>query len=82
MNKRKLLERIYNNNKNVKFSEFTLLVEAFGFTQIRVRGSHHIYAREGIYDMVNIQNDKGEAKPYQVKQFLNLVEIYNLKLED
>jgi len=82
VNKRKLLERIYNNNKNVKFSEFTLLVEAFGFTQIRVRGSHHIYAREGIYDMVNIQNDKGEAKPYQVKQFLNLVEIYNLKLED
>lgn len=61
---------------------FILLVEAFGFTQIRVRGSHHIYAREGVYDMVTIQNDRGEAKPYQVKQFLNLVEIYNLTLED
>jgi hypothetical protein len=82
VNKQKLLEKIYNNTKNVKFSEFILLVEAFGFTQMRVRGSHHIYAREGVYDMVNIQNDKGEAMPYQVKQFLNLVEIYNLKLED
>jgi len=33
-------------------------------------------------DVVNIKNDNGQAKPYQVNQFLSLIEKYNLKLED
>jgi hypothetical protein len=36
----------------------------------------------GIPEIVNIQNDNGKAKSYQVKQFLSLIEKYNLKLED
>ena len=82
MNKRKLLEKIYNNKKNVKFNDFIIIVEAFGFSQIRTKGSHYIYARNDVYDLVNIQNEKGEAKPYQVTQFLNIIEKFNLKLED
>jgi hypothetical protein len=35
MNKRKLLEKIYNSNKNIRFNEFTALIEAFDFSQIR-----------------------------------------------
>ena len=81
MNKRKLLEKLENNQKNVHFNDFVALVEAFGFREIRVKGSHHIYERSDVPDMVNIQNDKGQAKPYQIKQFLSLIEIYNLKLE-
>jgi len=30
---------------------------------------------------VSIQNRKGKAKPYQVRQFLELVEEYDLKME-
>jgi len=82
MNKRKLFEKIYNNHRNVKFSELVTLVEAFGFTLIRVKGSHHIFARDDIPAIVNLQNDQGEAKPYQVKQFLSIVEKYHCKLED
>jgi predicted RNA binding protein YcfA (HicA-like mRNA interferase family) len=82
MNKQKMLEKIYNNNKNVRFGDFTLIVEAFGFNQVRVSGSHHMYWRDGVNEMVNIQNVRGEVKPYQIKQFLSLIEMYNLKLED
>ena len=59
-----------------------LLVEAFGFTLVRINGSHHIFTHSDIPDLVNLQNVKGKAKPYQVKQFLSLVEQHNLTLED
>ena len=58
------------------------LVEAFGFRLSRVRGSHHIFAHPDVNELVNLQNVKGEAKPYQIRQFLKLVERYNLQLED
>jgi len=32
--------------------------------------------------MVNLQDVYGEAKPYQLRQFLRLIERYDLKLED
>jgi predicted RNA binding protein YcfA (HicA-like mRNA interferase family) len=56
------------------------LVEGFGFRRSRVAGSHHIYVHRDIPELVNLQNVDGEAKPYQVNQFLRLVEKYNLKL--
>ena len=59
-----------------------MLVEAFRFRRMRGEGSHNVYEREDVPEMVNIQNENGKAKPYQIKQFLSLVEKYNLKLED
>lgn len=58
------------------------LLEAFGFTLARVNGSHHIFSHPAIPEVVNIQNLKGKAKPYQIRQFLTLVEIRNLTFED
>ena len=82
MNKRKLLEKIYNNNKNVKFNELVILVESFGFVLTRCNGSHLIYKNHDINEWLNLQNKNGEAKPYQVKQFLEYIEIFNLQMED
>ena len=82
MNKHKLLAKIQNNSLNVRYNDFVTLVEAYGFRRTRGNGSHEIYRRHGVADIVNIQNDHGKAKPYQVKQFLSLIEIYNLNLED
>lgn len=45
-------------------------------------GSHHIYEHPGIPELVNVQEVGGEAKPYQIKQPLRLVERHALKLED
>jgi len=57
------------------------LVEGFGFQLGRVSGSHHIFTHPGIVELINLQEVHGQAKPYQIKQFLNLIERYNLKLK-
>lgn len=58
------------------------LTKAFGFELKRVRGSHHIFTHPDVPALMNLQDVNGQAKPYQVRQFLSLVEQYNLTLED
>ena len=82
MKRRKLLRKIIGGSKNIKFSEMANLVEGFGFKLSRTAGSHHIFTRADIPELVNLQDVKGQAKPYQIRQFLKLVEKYNLELED
>lgn len=81
MNKRKLFQRIINNPRNVRFETLTMLAISFGFTLVRIRGSHHIFSHSQIDEIVNLQNVEGMAKPYQVRQLLGLIERYNLVLE-
>ncbi|NJP10391.1 MAG: type II toxin-antitoxin system HicA family toxin [Leptolyngbyaceae cyanobacterium RU_5_1] len=76
--RQKLLEKILAGTKNVQFSDMVTLVEAFGFRLSRVNGSHHIFEHPDIPEIVNLQNKKGKAKPYQVRQFLMLIEQHNL----
>lgn len=83
MNSRKLLVKLLSGKlQNVRFGDFQELLEDFGFDLSRISGSHHIYTHEGINDIINIQNVKGQAKPYQIRQALKLIELYNLSLED
>ena len=82
MKRRKLLQKIIGGSKNIRFTEMVNLVEGFGFKLSRTDGSHHIFARSGTPELVNLQDVKGQAKPYQIRQFLKLVEKHNLKLED
>lgn len=58
------------------------LVRAYGFRHGRIRGSHHIFVHPDVTELVNLQEVRGHAKPYQIRQFLRLVERYNLKTED
>ena len=81
MNNRKRLQRILASPANVRFGEVVTLVEAFRFRLLRVSGGHHIFGREGIAEQLNLQNVKGKAKPYQIRQFLKIVERYNLTLD-
>ena len=80
MNRRKLLEKILAGSKNVRFDDMVKLVEGFGLRLSRVKGSHHIFVHPAVRELVNLQNVHGEAKPYQIQQFLRLVERYNLTL--
>jgi len=81
LNKQRLLQRILNNQKNVKFNDFVTILEAFGFFRARTEGSHNIFKNNSVNEIINIQNVNGEAKPYQIKQFFSLVEKYNLKMD-
>jgi predicted RNA binding protein YcfA (HicA-like mRNA interferase family) len=82
MNKKKLLNKILSGSQNIRFGDFVTLVEAFGFKLSRTRGSHHIFEHPDVPEILNLQNHKGQVKPYQIRQFLQLVEQYRLKLED
>jgi predicted RNA binding protein YcfA (HicA-like mRNA interferase family) len=82
VNRRRLLRRLLQGSLNVSFGDFVNLVEGFGFRQSRVRGSHQIFIHPYVPELVNLQELGGEAKPYQVRQFLKLVERYDLRLED
>jgi len=66
--------------QNVSFRDMVKLVEGLGFRLLRVTGSHHIFAHPGIPEQVNLQDVGGQAKPYQIRQFLRLVERHGLKL--
>ena len=82
MNKRKLLKKLLAGSKNIRFAEVVICAESFGFRLDRVAGSHHIFVHEDIPELLNLQNVDGKAKPYQIKQFLHLVEKYDLQMEE
>jgi hypothetical protein len=82
MKKRKLLQKLLTGSKNIRFTEACACAEAFGFRPSRVSGDHHIYVHPEIPELVNLQNVGGKAKPYQVKQLLQIIERYNLRLEE
>ena len=83
MNRRKLLERFSSGSvQNTTFSDLTSLVEGLGFHLSRVKGSHHIFVHPQVPEPLNLQEIRGEAKPYQIRQLMKLIERYNLKLEE
>jgi len=77
----KILEKVLRgtSDANIEFSDLCKLLFSLGF-QERIRGSHHIYFKSGIEEIVNIQPAGAKAKPYQVKQVRNIILKY--KLED
>jgi predicted RNA binding protein YcfA (HicA-like mRNA interferase family) len=82
MRPQRLLKRIASNAfTNVSFGDLVRLLGALGFHRIRTSGSHHIYAHSEIPRLVNLQDARGQAKPYQVRQVGRLVERYNLRLK-
>jgi predicted RNA binding protein YcfA (HicA-like mRNA interferase family) len=71
---RKLLNKALSSPANLRFKEACDLALAFGFHLSRVSGSHPIFARQGIAELLNLQNVNGKAKRYQVRQLLSLVD--------
>jgi predicted RNA binding protein YcfA (HicA-like mRNA interferase family) len=65
----KLREQILSgaSDGNVTFSELCTLLERLGFKE-RIRGSHHIFTRQDIPEILNLQPKGTKAKRYQVKQ--------------
>ncbi|MDE2484828.1 MAG: type II toxin-antitoxin system HicA family toxin [candidate division NC10 bacterium] len=82
MRPRKLLKRIVVTPHNVRLRDLLGLAEALGFRVARTEGSHHILTHPGMFELLNLQEVQGEAKPYQVRQLLQLIERYNLRLEE
>ena len=83
MDSEKLLRRIARGDlANVSFADMRKLVEEFGFDLRRTSGSHHVFAHPVVPELLNLQEVRGQAKPYQIRQFLRLLERYALSREE
>jgi len=79
---KRLLGRLLRGElRNVAFADFRRLVETFGFREHRRSGSHAVYLHPEVHENLSLQPHRSEAKPYQIRQFLSLVEEYNLTVE-
>jgi predicted RNA binding protein YcfA (HicA-like mRNA interferase family) len=80
---RKLLMRILRgkSDANIGFEELRNILLNYGFEE-RVRGSHHLFIKEGVEELINLQRDGKSAKPYQVKQVRRIILRYGLGGDD
>jgi predicted RNA binding protein YcfA (HicA-like mRNA interferase family) len=65
---------------NLSVDDLVRLANAFGFVQARTSGSHRIFSHPDLPGMLNLQPDGHQAKPYQVRRLVKLVEKYGLIL--
>jgi len=84
----KLYEKIKASPYNVRFEDVCTLAEGVGFIRKIIKGrtksgtSHNFkYFHIGIKEVLNFQNKKGQAVPYQVRQLLNIIDNYDLLKE-
>ena len=70
-----VLRTLRNNPKGVRFADLARICDRY-FGLPRQKGtSHRVYRTPWPGDLrVNIQNDKGKAKPYQVRQVIKAIE--------
>ncbi len=79
-----ILEKVLSglNDKNIKFNDLRKLILDLSFSE-RIKGSHHIFFKTGIVEIINLQSLKdGRAKVYQVKQARNIILKYEIHKEE
>ena len=70
----KVLEQVLrgSSDANIRFADLRSLLLRLGFGE-RVRGSHHIFWKDGVEEILNLQPEGSKAKPYQVKQVRHVI---------
>ena len=77
-----LLRRLLGGQSNISFRDFERILIALGFTQSRTKGSHRVYVHPAVPRPFPVQPDGKEAKRYQIRELLELVEAYGLHIEE
>lgn len=65
------------SDANIPFELLCGLLRELGFDE-RIKGSHHIFSRTGVLEILNLQPKGYKAKPYQVRQVRNAILRYKL----
>jgi hypothetical protein len=75
----KTLDRVLRgtSDANIRFDDLCRVLKRLGFEE-RIRGDHHIFTRDGVEEILNLQPRGWLAKAYQVKQVRNMIVRYNL----
>jgi hypothetical protein len=70
-----------NSDNNIEFKDLCNVLNWYCFNN-RISGSHHIYYRADIKEIINLQPLKnGKAKAYQVKQVREIIVKYKFVKE-
>jgi hypothetical protein len=69
------------SDSNISFDELRSLLRHLGFDE-RIRGSHHIFTKESVEEILNLQPIGAKAKAYQVKQVRGVILRYKFAGED
>jgi hypothetical protein len=77
------LDRVLSgtSDANINFNDLRALLKHLGFDE-RIRGSHHIFIRDNVREILNLQPRGSQAKPYQVKQVRRILLAPRLVVED
>ena len=77
----KLYEHIlmHKSDTNVPFDVLCALLKRLVFEE-RIKGGHHIFTKNGVEEIMNLQPKDGKGKPYQVKQVRDVILKYHLVL--
>jgi hypothetical protein len=79
---KKLYEKARNSPNNLAFAELCALARAVGFVPRKRTGtSHEVFKHpniKGVSSLLPLQEVSGKAKPYQVRQLLDIIEEYSL----
>ena len=81
--KTKLLHKILTGraDKNIPFRDLCTLLKSLGFTE-RIKGDHHIFSKEGVQEILNLQPKGALSKAYQVRQVRGVILDYQLGEEN
>ncbi len=76
---KKLFDKLMRGTSDAQigFDELRSVLRHAGFDE-RIKGSHHIFSRSGVVEILNIQPQGAKAKPYQVKQVRQVILKYKL----
>ncbi len=74
-------ELLSSASRGVFFRDFEHLLAYFGFKLARTSGSHRQYVHEKVPRPFPVQHDGKDAKRYQVRELLELVETYGLHMD-
>lgn len=79
----KLRQKILSGSadNNIEFGGLRQLLQRLGFDE-RIRGSHHIFTRQDVQEILNLQPKGNQAKAYQVKQVRKILVRYGLGATD
>ncbi|MBN3899923.1 MAG: type II toxin-antitoxin system HicA family toxin [Nostoc sp.] len=75
----KLLEKILSgtSDTDIPFAQLWQLLYRLGFDE-RIRGDHRIFIKADVEEILNLQQKKGKAKSYQIKQVRAVILKYKL----
>ena len=77
----KLYEHILmrRSDANVPFDALCGLLKCLGFKE-RIKGDHHIFTKDDVEEILNLQPKDGKGKPYQVQQVRDVILKYQIRI--